>query len=97
MSLDRLKVRREKRIAILAMVQCHRAACRKKGSVGHAQEAEQRPQIRLDKIERCHLRLGVVDTTGGNDECRFLADEQTLRYSVAIREGFPDAGDLVDP
>jgi hypothetical protein len=40
MSLDKLKVRREKCIAILAMVQRHRTARREEGRIGHAEKAE---------------------------------------------------------
>src|SRR5258706_11373325 len=55
------------------------------------------PQIRLHEIERGHLRLGVVDPAGCDDEGRLLADNQALRPPVAVGKGPADTRNLVDP
>lgn len=79
------------------MVQRHCSTRRDEDDIRHAEEAEQRPQIRLHKIERRHLRLGIVDTAGSDDERCLLADDQALRGSVRIGERPFDTRNLVDP
>src|SRR5271168_2706760 len=95
--LHGLKMRCEKRIAVLTVVECRGSSSREECHIRHAEEAKNRPQIRLNKIERGHLRLGVIDAAGSDDEGRFLADNQTLRRSVRIGKRLADARNLVDP
>ena len=76
-------MRRKKRIAVLPMVECRGSAGGEESRIRHAEETKDRPQIRLHKIERSHLRLRVIDAAGRNDERRLLADEQALRRAAA--------------
>jgi hypothetical protein len=50
-----LEVRGKKRITILAAVQRYGSACGEEGHIRQAEEAKERPQIRLHKVERRHL------------------------------------------
>src|SRR6202167_4032446 len=53
--LHGLKVGRQKRVAILPVVEGRRSAGGEESRIGHAEEAEDRPQIRLHKVEKGHL------------------------------------------
>ena len=97
MRLHGLKMRREKRVAVLPLVQHAGSTCGEEGRIRHAEEAEDGSQVRLYKIERRHLRLGIVDAAGRDDESRLLADDQALRLSVRIGKGLADTRNLVDP
>jgi hypothetical protein len=56
----------------------HRGSTRgQEGRLVHAEEAEDRLQIRLNKVERCHLRLSIVNAAGRNDESCLLARHLT--------------------
>ena len=79
MRLHGLKMRCKKRVPVLPLVQHARPACGKEGRVRHAKKTKYGPQIRFHEIERGHLRLGVVDAAGCDDESRLLADNQALR------------------
>src|ERR1700733_5379290 len=85
--LHSLKVRRKKRIAILPLIECRSPPCRQESRILHTKEAKDRPQIRLDKVERGHLRLRIIYTASRDDERRLLACEQSLRYSIPIGKG----------
>jgi hypothetical protein len=63
----------EKRITVQPLVECNGSTGRKESRICHTQEAKDRPQIRLDKIERGHLRLRIVDAAGRDEEGRLLA------------------------
>ena len=78
-------------------VQHSSPACGEEGRVRHAKKTKYGPQIRLHEIERGHLRLGVVDPAGCDDEGRLLAANQALRPSVAVGKGPADTRNLVDP
>src|SRR5882757_6334838 len=78
-----LKMRCEKRVAILSLIQRRGSTRCNEGRLGHTEKAEDRPQIRLDKIEGGHPGLGIVDAAGCDDEGRLLADEQALRRTTA--------------
>jgi hypothetical protein len=77
--LHGLKVWCEKCVPILPLVQRAGPTCGEEGRVRHAKKTKYGPQIRLHEIERGHLRLGVVDPAGCDDEGRLLADDQALR------------------
>src|ERR1700757_3033869 len=80
--LDRLGVRLhglkmgcEESIAVLPVIQSCGSARGEEGRIGHAEESKHRTEIGLNKIERGHPRLGVIDSSGRDDECCFLAGE----------------------
>jgi hypothetical protein len=77
--LHGLKVRCKKRVPVMPLVQHASPPCGEEGRVRHAKKTKYGPQIRLHEIERGHLRLGVVDPSGGDDEGRLLANNQSLR------------------
>src|SRR5258708_12991061 len=58
--LHGLKVRRQKRVAVLPVVECRGSTCREESRICHTEEAKDRPQIRLDKVERGPLRLPII-------------------------------------
>src|SRR5580698_2909811 len=60
--LHDLKVRGEKRIAVLPLVECSSSARREESRVRHTEEAKDRAQIRLDKVERGHSSLRIIDS-----------------------------------
>src|SRR5579872_74298 len=95
--LHGLKMRRQKRVAVLPVVECRGSSCREESRISHTEEAKDRPQIGLDKVERGHLRLRIIDPAGRDDECRFFAREQPLRLSIRIGKSPAHARDLVDP
>src|SRR5580658_7884274 len=59
-----LKVRRQKRVAVLPVVEYRGSACGEESRICHTEEAKDRPQIGLDKVERGHLRLRIIDPAG---------------------------------
>ena len=79
MRLHGLKMRCKKRVPVMPLVQHAGPTCGEEGRVRHAKKTKYGPQIRLHEIERGHLRLGVVDPAGCDDEGRLLADNQALR------------------
>ena len=97
MRLHGLKVRCEKCVPVLPLVQDAGPPCGEEGRVRHAKKTKYGPQIRLHEIERGHPRLGVVDPSGCDDEGRLLADNQALRPSLPIGKGPADPRNLVDP
>src|ERR1700757_5024075 len=71
--LHGLKMRSQKRIPVLPVVECGGSACREESHIRHTKEAKDRPQIRLDKVERGHLRLRIIDPAGRDEERRLFA------------------------
>src|ERR1017187_185164 len=90
-------MRRKERVAVMPLVQNAGPTRSEESCILHSEEAEDRPQIRLHEIERCHLRLSIVNAAGRNDESCLLANDQALWLSVRIRKGLADARNLVDP
>src|SRR5271156_5114470 len=95
--LHGLKVRCKKRVPVTPLVQDGGPARSEKGCVRHTEKTKYRPQIRLNEIERGHLRLGVVDPARCDDEGRLLADNEPLRPSLPVGKGSTDTRNLVDP
>src|ERR1700758_2694823 len=62
--LHGLKVRSKKRIAVLPVVECRGSASREDSHIPHTEEAKDRPQVRLNKVERRHLCLRIVNAAG---------------------------------
>src|SRR5580658_7000104 len=97
MRLHGLKVRRKKRVPVTPLVQDGGPARSEKGCVRHTEKTKYRPQIRLNEIERGHLRLGVVDPARCDDEGRLLADNQAFWSSVHVVKVSADTRNLVGP
>jgi len=95
--LHRLKMRGKKRIPVLTLAQHLGSTCGDECGIPHAKKTEHRSQIWLDKIERGHLHLGVVDAAGCDDEGRLLAEKQALRCSVGVGKRSAHTANLVDP
>src|ERR1700744_3562214 len=90
-------MRREERVAVLAVDECRGTTCREESHILHAEEAKDRPQVGLDEVERCHLRLRIIIAAGRDNERGFLARDQAFGRSVRIGKGLADSRNLVDP
>src|SRR5271155_3050178 len=87
----------KKRVPVMPLVQRAGPPCGEEGRVRHAKKTKYGPQIWLHEIERGHLRLGVVDPAGCDDEGRLLANDQALRPFFPIGKAPADSRNLVDP
>src|ERR1700722_16585066 len=97
MGLHGLKMRSKKRIPVLPVVERRGSTCCEESRVCHTEEAKDRPQIGLDKVERGHLRLRIIDPAGRDEERRLFAREQSFRRSIRIGKNLAHARNLVDP
>jgi len=90
-------MRGQELLPVLALAERHGSTGGQELDVLDAEKAKDRLQIRLDVIERGHLRPSIVHPAGRNDEGRLLAREQTLRLAVYIGKGLSRTADLIDP
>jgi hypothetical protein len=82
--LHGLKMTRQKRAAVMPLVQHAGPTCSEEGCIRHAEEAEGRSQVQFYEIERSHFSLSMVNATGRDDESCFLTSDQDLWRSVCI-------------
>src|ERR1700758_4726212 len=66
--LHDLKVGGEKGIAVPPLIQRGGSACREESRICHTEEAKDRPQVGLDKVETRHPRLPIIDPASRDDE-----------------------------